>query len=113
VDKQIDAKVYQRAFARAKAEGCRIVGKLEYDGITEWSVESPKHPDGYYTVRHAPRATTLTCNCEAGTRGIYCKHRALVHEAAEQEHSAKSAARVTVGALRLAREAALQASLWS
>ncbi len=113
MDKQINQQVYERALARATSEGCRIVGKLEYDGITEWSVESPKHPDGYYTVRLSAGAREMTCNCEAGQRHIYCKHRSLCHAAVAAAQATKPTQRVTVGALRLARMAALsQPRIW-
>jgi len=105
---------YTRALKRAHDEGCRIAGTMQWDGNTEWSVESPKHPDGYYTVRLSAGAREMTCNCEAGQRHIYCKHRSLCRAAVEAERAPKHTERVTVGALRMARQAALsQPRIWS
>lgn len=49
--------------------------------VGEWFVQNPAH-EGYYIVRlvDEPRPH-FTCNCEAGQREAYCKHRAIVREA--------------------------------
>jgi len=102
---------YERALARAKAEGIRIVGESAYNGHRAWVVQNPAH-DGHYVVRLAAGAKELTCNCP--TR-VPCKHRALCHAAllAEQQPQ-REPARITVGMLRMAREAALsQPRIWN
>jgi hypothetical protein len=113
----MDKQQYEQALARAKAEGCRIIGETAYEGTRAWTVINPRH-DGSYTVRLAAGAKELTCNCPAR---VYCKHRALVHEALEREARRGgwslgdgNGQRITVGMLRIAREAALsQPRMWS
>src|SRR5260370_42411862 len=110
----IDQQVYERALARAKADGIRIVGESAIDGNRAWVIENPAH-DGCYVVRLAARATVLTCNCPAR---MPCKHRALIHAALEAERASDiwgtGSERVTFGTLRMARDAATkgQAGLW-
>jgi hypothetical protein len=106
----VDTQNYERALARAKAEGCRIVGESAYNGNRAWVVVNPAH-DGLYVVRLAAGAKELTCNCPAR---VPCKHRALVHEALEAERAPRwgSTERQTFATLRIDREAALQSSLW-
>lgn len=74
---------YERALARAKAEGCVIAGdSVAPNGSRAWSVFNPKHTDGgWYTVRMAAGSNQLTCNCVAGSHCKPCKHQALVQEA--------------------------------
>jgi hypothetical protein len=111
----IDKQVYERALARAKAEGIRILGESALDGNRAWVVINPNH-DGQYVVRLAAGAHDLTCSCPAR---VPCKHRALVTESLLLEVQQRSAwmrngQRVTVGTLRMEREAALsQTRLWS
>jgi hypothetical protein len=64
---------YEKALQRAHDEN------LEVTLLESWGahVANPAH-DGYYTVRF--QKYTTSCNCPAGQRGIYCKHRSIVHE---------------------------------
>jgi len=100
-------QVYERALARAKAQGIRIAGESAYNGNRAWVVVNPSH-DGSYTVRLAAGASHLTCNCPSRTA---CKHRALCHEALERE---TRQGRVTIYQLQAERKAALaQPHIWS
>lgn len=65
-------EMYERALQRAVDEN------LEVTLLESWGahVANPKYTSGYYTVRFAGRA--MSCNCQAGQRDIYCKHRAIV-----------------------------------
>lgn len=67
-------ETYEAALEHAYAEGLRIT-LLESWGA---HVVNPAH-DGYYTVRFHGHA--MTCNCPAGQRSVYCKHRAAVRSA--------------------------------
>ncbi len=109
----MDMQKYQKALARAKSDGCRIIGTATIDGGRSWIVENPAH-DGAYVVRLAAGAKELTCNCPAR---VPCKHRALVTESLLREVEAardpwsRNGQRVTVGQMRMARDAG-QATLW-
>ena len=83
---------YERALERAHAKGIQVLA----EGTAWWAVSSSEDPDGiagHYTVRLSSDARQLTCNCPAGQHGIYCSHRALIHErlAAQQAGKALSA----------------------
>jgi hypothetical protein len=67
---------YTKALERAHAEHLTIT--LLESGIAH--VYNPKYAEGFYTVRFH-KGAAMTCNCQAGQVGTYCKHRALVHEA--------------------------------
>jgi len=115
----VDQQAHEKALKRAHDEGIRILGESALDGNRSWVVENPAH-DGHYIVRLPAGAKELTCNCPAR---VLCKHRALVHESLEREaerakrgwsFSGGDGQRITVGMLRIAREAALsQTRLWS
>ena len=71
---QVEATDYERALARAQAEGLQIIGRgmRKSDGAHVVFVTG-KTRASYQVIVFPLR---LVCNCEA--RGM-CKHRALVH----------------------------------
>jgi SWIM zinc finger len=69
----------ERALARAQAEGIRVVDDYG-DGMDRvWKVRGSGNAlvAHVYTVTLA-RPGILSCNCQAGEHGQYCKHRATV-----------------------------------
>lgn len=77
---QISKERYERALEQAKMDHCTVTGSgaLDYgDGRAPVVAYYVNGVHGDYTVTRGEYA--LTCNCQAGVNGQYCKHRALVH----------------------------------
>jgi SWIM zinc finger len=70
----------QRATQRAHSDHIRVVDDYG-DGLDRvWKVTSSAGLFGQdYTVTLRD-AQTLACTCRAGQHGMYCKHRAAVHD---------------------------------
>lgn len=89
----VPTATYEAALKRANDEGLYIRDFGADAHGTYWQVVNPKYLNGWYTVRLAESGRALTCNCPAGERGTYCKHRAYVHawEVERREEGASQA----------------------
>jgi hypothetical protein len=66
-----------KAATRAHAQGCHIIARCtdKATGTRFWSVAGSQ--GGIYQVVQISEKN-LTCTCQAGQNGHYCKHRAIV-----------------------------------
>lgn len=74
---QFQQTQYEKALAKATIENLHIVGKGTIKATSQkFYAVSSSDGTGCYAVIVA--GYTLVCNCPAGRKGQYCKHRALV-----------------------------------
>jgi hypothetical protein len=94
---RMERAAYEKALARARAEDLEVRGHAIQPTGEAWFVGHPGEV-GEYTVRQARGAVVTSCNCEAGRRGKYCKHRAWVRFVRLQAQAARAAIPVAVPA---------------
>ena len=100
---QTQAEALARALHRAHARGLAVTGKgsRKSDGATVYTVTSSSDPARWHLV--AVMGVRLSCDCQAGRRGLICQHRALVHERIEAERTAAQVVASAVAATSAGR----------
>ncbi len=76
----MDRQTYERALQRAHEERLVVSEPYQVNGYRSWTVRHPAPSRNGSFVRFDEQAHALTCTCEAGLHGRYCKHRAAVRE---------------------------------
>lgn len=74
----------ERARQRAIQEGIEV---RQIDGIELWTASSTSNPHRAY-VLNIVAGEAVTCSCEAGAWGVFCKHKAAFELAQAAPESA-------------------------
>jgi serine phosphatase RsbU (regulator of sigma subunit) len=99
-----DNPLFQKAFDRALEEKVEIVEYRQVGSNYIYEVTSGTHFEVNYHVTQ--NGKKLSCDCPAGRRGIYCKHRAAVSAWRVEQYELAQQAKSDLETLREAAKSA-------